>query len=312
MENKKSDDEVREFNFGRLFLGIVILAIGLFYLGRGTGIIPAGYNINIWQLWPVLIIYIGLSMLRSRGWFGTAIGIIGTILILIAVGISMFAGNVISVGSTQVIKNIPINIAKDASAQSANINIKTGVGNVKIAGGANGLIEGNLQSNFLEITQSSTVGNGVQAASLETTGGMAWNWMSGGRFVNELDLKINSDMPVSLNLNSGVSSISADFSGIQLEQANITSGMSSVDIILGDKVQNSSLKIDAGLSSIKIHIPQNVGAKLRVSGGMNSRTLDKFTSVDENNFISDNYNSSNSTVNIETNGGMSSLQIDWR
>ena len=303
------------FNFGRLFLGIILLAVGLFYLGRNTGIIPDSYNINIWMLWPVFIIYFGLSMIGSRSWLATLAGAVATFIILAIVMMAVFMGNINNFGTARNIITVPVNIARDADAVSGVINIKSGAGKIYMAGGANGFIEGSLMTNFTDLNQNYSIQNGIETVNLEIAGGQMagqWNWpgmMS--NYANDFDLKVNSQMPLSLYLTSGAADINIDASDIMLERVELNTGAARANLTMGDKVNNSSVKIDAGVSDIKIHVPQSVGVKLNIDGGLNSKKLDKFNQIDEKNYESENYSSTGKKLNIEADLGVSGIEIDW-
>lgn len=311
-----SVSEKRRFNFGRLFLGIILLFIGFFYLGQNTGIIPKEFSLNIGQLWPLLIIYFGLSMMDSRGWFSTLLGILCTFFILIIVTCALFIGNAINLGvgqrSDQSIKNISVSIAMDANAVSGAINIKSGVGKIELTGGTEELIEGNLKTNFTDVKRESYIRNGVQTANLEITGGQG-NWpVMMSHFANNLSLKVNPEIPLAISLQGGASDISIDSREITLEDLEIDVGASSLDLTLGDKLKDSSIKIKAGASAVKIHLPKNIGAKLTIDEGLSSKKLDKFIAIDGKNYETENYNNSDKKINIEANLGVSSLEIDWQ
>jgi len=304
------------FNFGRLFLGIILLVVGLFYLGRNMGIIPDSYNINIWMLWPVLIIYFGLSMIGSRSWLSTLAGAVATFIILVIVMMAVFMGNINNFDTARNVIIVPVNIARDANAVSGVINIKSGAGKVYLTGGASGLVEGSLMTNFADLNQNYSVQNGIETANLEIAGGQMggqWNWprmMS--NYANDFDLKVNSQIPLSLYLTSGAADINIDASDIMLERAELNTGAARANLTMGDKVNNSSIKIDAGVSDIKIHVPQNVGVKLNIDGGLNSKKLDKFIQIDEKNYESENYSATDKKLNIEADLGVSGIGIDWR
>lgn len=80
-------DKAETTNFGGLFLGILVVFVGLIVLAKTIGWIDINLDINWWRFWPVLIIVIGLSMFSGRGW---VFKIIGILLALIILGIVCF------------------------------------------------------------------------------------------------------------------------------------------------------------------------------------------------------------------------------
>jgi len=74
----------------KMLFGIVLILGGLFYLSVNLGIFPGSWHINIWRLWPILIIFIGLGIFDGRGWIPLLIGVIVTILILVILIFAIF------------------------------------------------------------------------------------------------------------------------------------------------------------------------------------------------------------------------------
>lgn len=74
----------RSLDFGRLLLGLVVIAVGALYLLESADVLDAGSVIDDW--WPVVIIAIGLFQLaeRSRAMFGPLILIAGGTVLLLA------------------------------------------------------------------------------------------------------------------------------------------------------------------------------------------------------------------------------------
>jgi len=99
-DEKQNQEKIREIhhhyyqkdlNFGKLFLGFLLIVIGFAYFAKTAGWIDINFNFDWWQLWPILIIFAGLSMFSARGWFSMIIGIIITFAILGMI-IAMFFG----------------------------------------------------------------------------------------------------------------------------------------------------------------------------------------------------------------------------
>jgi hypothetical protein len=84
------------FNLGRFLLGFVIVVVGLVYLAKTTGWINLNINFDWANLWPLLIIFIGLSLISFRGWVGAIIGILVTLIVLGIVALLVF--NVVAPG----------------------------------------------------------------------------------------------------------------------------------------------------------------------------------------------------------------------
>lgn len=74
--------EHRGFNLGRFLFGLAVVVIGLAYLAKTTGWMNFNIDINWANLWPLIIILIGLSLVSFRGWLGAIFGIIIALAVL--------------------------------------------------------------------------------------------------------------------------------------------------------------------------------------------------------------------------------------
>jgi hypothetical protein len=79
------------FDFGKLSLGLFLIVLGILYLGKNMGWINLDFNFNLWQLWPLLIIFAGLSLLTGRTVASIFAGIILT-LTVITIALVMILG----------------------------------------------------------------------------------------------------------------------------------------------------------------------------------------------------------------------------
>lgn len=72
-------------HFGRVFLGLVLIAAGFIYLLQTTGWLNGPtFSVDLWAWWPVLLVLVGVSFLPARGWFGRTVAVL-TILATVAV-----------------------------------------------------------------------------------------------------------------------------------------------------------------------------------------------------------------------------------
>lgn len=75
---------------GRIFAGILIVLIGLFLLGSKIGLVQLNMQLDVIDIWPVLVIFVGLTMISFRGFLGILIGIIMAVVAAIVVFSMLF------------------------------------------------------------------------------------------------------------------------------------------------------------------------------------------------------------------------------
>jgi len=295
------------FTPGKIFVGLLVVIIGLVFLARNAGWIRTDLYLSFWKLWPIILILIGLSMISLRGWFGALMGVIFA---LILAGLVLFIiFRPIGPGDESMIEKETIFISKEAGAKSAIIEVKTGAGELKITGNSEALLSGSFESNFLQLIQKSELKDSVQRITLKTD--VKWPRLSGRKW-NELNLQINSTTPTKLHIDAGASKMDLDLTEVMIQELDINAGASSIGLIMGGKVANSKLSIDAGASSLNITLPRSLGARLTIDSALSAKNLNNFRQIDTHHFESDNYETSGKKVNIDLNIGASSLNIDWK
>ncbi|MFA5013183.1 MAG: DUF5668 domain-containing protein, partial [Candidatus Paceibacterota bacterium] len=155
--NKKNDYcEGTDFNFGIFFFGLMIVLIGLAVLVNSLGLMRI--NFNFWQLWPLIIIFAGLSMISKKGWFANIIAVLTLLLAVFVILAAVFLpGNYFKTDSQP--QTTPLTITKDANADSVKLYVEAGAGEINVLGGAGveNAVEGILTSNFMELERSSSL-----------------------------------------------------------------------------------------------------------------------------------------------------------
>ena len=78
------------FRANKLFLGALTAFIGVFLLMDKFGFARINLKIGLWDLWPILIILVGLSMFNFRSFIGIFFGIIVSLSMAIIVAMILF------------------------------------------------------------------------------------------------------------------------------------------------------------------------------------------------------------------------------
>jgi cell wall-active antibiotic response 4TMS protein YvqF len=131
-----------------IFFGIFFVVFGGVLLGARQGWIPANVVDNLWQLWPVLLIAIGLGILLSRGplaWIGGAFAaaVLGVLAAaVVQTGVVPFVG---CGGSDQA--GTPFEAASGELASHASFDVSFSCGELSLSssGGTGWSLEGSAQ-----------------------------------------------------------------------------------------------------------------------------------------------------------------------
>jgi len=289
---------------GGVFVGLIIIAIGVYFLGKQAGWFPADVELNWNWIWPLFIIAFGVSLLSRRGAFGwllTTILTIGVLGFLAAAAFGAF-------GNRNPLQTDTVTVTKEADAKTLALDINTGAGKLTIQGGSEAFITGTHTHRGMTLEKSSTLDNGMQRVSLSTE--KNWGWIGNHR--NDLDLRLANDVTTTLNVDSGAMDMEFDLTTINVTNIDVDTGASDLELILGDIAEKATVHVGAGASSIDVSLPKTVGARLIWDAGASSKNLPDFNKLDEKTYETSNYATASKKVDLDFDLGAASLNVTWR
>lgn len=301
-------------NLGRLLWGIIVIFVGVVFLLINFGYLEASVWANIWQLWPLILVGIGLSILsRSLSEAGKIIVNIFAILILLAALIlvvspkNQFYSKIINSKQSSEVTTQVIDEDLSGTNKPLSVEVKTGASKLNINGSSEKFATGELQSNFteLEINRSSS----SKEDKLEILTNVRRRVIGFGK--NDLSLALNNQLPLSLELNTGALDGTLDLSNLNLKSLVIKSGASSYDITLGDKADLLTGEFSVGASSIALNIPKSVGLKFTSNSGLSSNNFEKQDlKRTGDTYISENYDTATKKIELTFKTGASSIELE--
>lgn len=304
---KTSLKDLADCDINKVFLGLIIVIFGFAFLLSNLKIVSSHFDISL--LWPLFIIFIGLSLLRKKSAVSAVVGSIVTALCVFLVFVSFFSTISIKESAQTAVSVFPVTVSLDPGVTKAEISLNAGVGEIKVYGmDSKQLIDGNLTTNLFKAKVDSKTADGIQKVNLEFKKNSGW--MRGSDFKNDLSLGINNNVPLDILINSGASDNNIDLSDIKAESVSVHTGASSVNLKMGDAL-DANVIIEAGASSINLIMPKTAGVKLIIESGLSSQNLPDFTSVNKNTYQSSNYESSEKKINVDIKMGMASLSVNW-
>ena len=197
------------------------------------------------------------------------------------------------------------------SAEFADVKLDMGVGELRLQGGANALMEGHFRYNIEhwkpEVEYSVTGSRGVLTVKQGKS-----RRMHVGRKKNIWDVSLNDDVPIDLFVDCGVGESDLDLRGLTLKSLEIDMGIGELTVDLaGELKRDLDIVIDCGIGSTTIFLPENVGVRARVDhgiGSVNARGFKKRGGV----YTNDAYGETEVTIDIEIDSGIGSLDLKLR
>jgi hypothetical protein len=234
-----------------LFWPAVLILVGVFALLVNAGFVPVERLERLADLWPLILVVIGLELVVRRSLQGAAAEIAAALIVLVAIG---GAAAYVAVGPS-----IPTGIQTlDASGKVGGLNHAS----VQVdAGGATITMKG-----------SSSLGDDLFRAHIEYSGrkpDVSVDASSGDVHISQSDtsgfffqsrrfaltLQLNSSVPWKIAVNSGASSDALMLSTVRVARIDVNTGASKEDITVGDPSGTVPININGGALTVNVHRP---------------------------------------------------------
>ncbi len=304
MTDKTSDtNDKRAWNVSTIFWGGLFLTLGVLALLNNLAIIDVAFS-DMWRLWPLVLIAIGVSLLRLSGWLGT--------LVKVAFGL-LVIGSIVYVTAnplptTETAQSSVVTINDNDDIDRANVTIEYGAGELTLASHDSPaeITRAELTSYHLQLKTDSSVTGSTKSIAYRLEGTTRWQL---GNWRNDLGVSITENYPVDLTVNTGAADMKADLSQVQLESLRLRTGASSVDLILGDQSSRNTVDIEAGASSIVVRVPQSAGIRVEPDGTFGSTDYADLVEVNGN-YQSPDYDTAQSQIVITLRIGAASFTLE--
>lgn len=196
---------------------------------------------------------------------------------------------------------------KKEQADSLEVEIDFGVGNLLVEGGAKEWVDGTVDSDNEKLYPVVSYKNKRNVGHVELTQKKKRFSFFGpfGNKRNNWDLQLTDDVPVDLEIETGVAESELRLQGVRLRHLSVDAGVGSTVIDLtGDRQENVDAEIDLGVGGAKIYLPKETGVQLKVSKGVGSVKADGFISKGNGVYVNEAHGRSDTSIDMEVDVGV--------
>lgn len=289
------------------FWPAVLILVGVFALLVNTGWISSDRLYQLVDLWPLILIIIGLELIIRRSVPGAAGDVAAVLIILLAlVGAAAYVVAGPNPSATHTLdSHSPI-----AGVQQASLEIDVGSANITVSGSSE--IESDLYQAHIEYSGSKP------AVSFDQSTGLVRISQASGNFPffqsrrYALNIKLNERVPWSITENSGATTSTLNLAGVQVGTINVNTGASRNDITLGEPSGIVPVTINGGSLNVHLHRPHGTAASIAVAGGAVNLNADgrQMHAIGNLTFQSPDFATEGNGYRIEVNGGACTVTLD--
>lgn len=203
-------------------------------------------------------------------------------------------------------KSIPLD-----GAQSLDVDLRMSAGELQMGGGAAGLLEGRFRTNIEqwkpEVRYALDGVRGMLNIEQSRHNGLSW-----GRAENSWDVRLNDRIPVDLQAKFGAGEARLNLGTLNIHNLNLKMGVGDLTLDLsGYNQKGFSGRIKGGIGHAALFLPQNIGVRVTVHGGLGSIDASGFN-VDHRVYTNDAYGKSEATIDLDIEAGIGSLDLRLR
>ncbi len=291
---------------------VFLIGVGIIFLLNNLGILDWDVWYMLGRLWPLLLVAIGLDVIfgRRKG-IWPAIGLVLIIAVFASGGwlVRTTTGFVSGELHTETISQ-PLE-----DAEQANIDINFGVGSLRIdaLSGSDALAEGTLDLAGDEyLVQSFQIVGETAHYSLDSEGQQYYpNWFfdEDSHAPRTWDIAINPNVPLQLEINTGVGQSIIDLGELQITGLDINTGVGEVVVTLPATGQFDA-SVSGGVGELTIRIPSGMEVRLVVSTGLgNTNLVGDFHQTNGGAYTTPGYDGAENSVDLYVSGGVGQVRI---
>ncbi|MCS7061782.1 MAG: DUF5668 domain-containing protein [Anaerolineae bacterium] len=287
----------------------------VFWIGAGALLVLGNLGYLAWssweiaaRLWPLLLIAAGLNILTGRSNSGRLVGA--------GILVALMAGTALVVGRLPIyvapLESSRISRPLDGAVRSdINLNLSAGRLILDVMPESAGQIEGILHHQEVRgVEQIHYVSQGTAHFTLRSAASTIWLPLGSARQQGNWALRVNPEVPLTLNIDLGAGEATVDLTGATLNRARITVGAGALRLTLPSEGRFES-QIEGGVGMITVLIPRPLAMRLQA----NTALVDLDVPVDfvryERGYRSPNLDQADRVVDLRVNLAVGRVTIRY-
>jgi hypothetical protein len=293
---------------------LVLIFIGCVFLLENTGYLPPNFWVNLWRLWPVLLVLGGIELLLANRlpWIVLA-GLAALVLIVGAIAVN--ASRPLAPGNTAATR---LDTRLEGASQAA-VTVRYGAGELNLDAlpqPASGLLATMSYSGPSDLAPRPiyTAVGGLGHLDYQTSGRAGPGFIP---FVDRgsdarMDVSLAPDVQItSLIIQTGATTAHLDLSSLRVANIDMSIGAATAWVRLPENAGPTTMHISGGASTITLEVPRGVAASIRHQGGLSTLNVDqnRFPLVSEGLYRSPDYDTATNKVDISLETGVTTIQV---
>lgn len=298
--------------------GLTVAAVGAVFLGQTLGYLSWGVWLDIFRLWPVLLISFGLEII-GKGLRADWLRALASIVVIAALAYGALAMTPAStwppapVGGADASRAYSMSTDRSSGVKEGEAHIEAGVSEFSLAGGTT-LASASGRSRFPLRYKATDDGRtaDVEIGLLGAHTGLVER--------SELNVTLSNAVVWDLDVSTGVSSFGVDLTDVQVSELDFETGVSEGTLTLGPSGAGGwrgrrPAKIKGGVSSLTIRVPERDDVRATVRSGLSSIVFDdtwnRVDAGDRRVYESAGFSGSGAYWDIAIDAGIGAITVEY-
>lgn len=299
---------------------ILLIGLGLLFLGQNLGLVPGDIWSSLWRLWPLLLVVAGIDLILGRsGWPATIGLLVVGVIVAALVAATAIAGQVggwswagwpFGVAAPAGVERLTEDLA---GARRATIEVEHGAGRLTLGAlpaESTQLLDAELAhgENTRIVPAIDRRGDQAQVSLRARTEGVVPPFGNTGR--QDWTINLSPDVPHQLEVQSGAGDIDLDLTDLAVSQLDVQAGAGSLEVALPRAAGRTDAHVQTGAAEVDLTVPEGVAARITIEGGLTETTIDqaRFPKVG-NHYQSPDYETAANRVDLDVETGVGSVTI---
>jgi len=300
--------------------GFIVAAIGVLLLLGKFGVIGWSVFGALWQIWPVILIAVGINLVFNNHFLVRILTLTGVIASLVLYGVFFPGGGEVKWDSSgfRMAKPVEMKLINRSypmndTVKKASISLGIPAGTLNIDSSTNLLVDARYPENLMTVTNTWNSDHSAQNFQFEPNSTLSHiQELEAIGQANKLNFnyKLNSDIPWDITIESGAIHSNLDLSKITLDQLSLSAGAGDLQVKVGSVTPSASFTADTGTANMQILIPKKQEFRLTVDGGIRNVTIDgRKLDGKEDVYVSPGYAQAASRLDLKLSVGVGNIAI---
>jgi Domain of unknown function (DUF5668) len=290
-----------------LFWPAVLILIGVIALLINSGAVSPDRLYRLGDLWPLILIVIGLEILARRALHGAMSDLAAVLVILVAAGgaVAYVAFGPAIPGGTRT-----LDLSETVgSLTQANLHVDAGAVTMTVDGTS--ALGADLYRTHIEYSGSKPdVTLDRSTGDVQISQNNDFGFFGGRHLV--INIQLNSAVSWGFGVNTGSASDTFNIASLKVGSIDLNTGASREDITLGTPTGIVPINVNGGAVTVHLHRPSGTEASVHVSGAAANLVADgqQYHGIGDLSWQSGGYGGASNAYQVEVSAGADNVTMD--